>query len=969
MIKNLKLASYLLFFAISFGWQANAQSGKSNGKYTNELVFKFIPLDDEFYTNQGDNKAVLDQLYAAIDKFRDQIKAGQIPLLVQGYSFSADTKEKNQQIAYRRAYRVKSVIITDKGLAENNFQTQNKVAAYRGEKDVVVVRLILNSNDLVSSKNKAGEKAYEKKVGEKAYEDSELQAQSENFSFEDDDVETASQGVTTMAIINNDIFRNKAGFQLSQFRFQTRGYYSFYSKRYINGVAFNDQNRGVFNYASIGALNDVTRNGDAVDNNDYGLFTFGALGGAENIDMRASNYARGGKITGTYTNRTYYSRAMFTYSTGLMPNGWAFTGSLGARYSDEGNIEGTFYRNFAYSLAIEKQWDKGRHSLAFNTFGSPVERGQQASSYLEATSLIGNNLYNPNWGYQNGKKRNARIVRAYDPTFILSHTWNINRDSRLITGVGYHYARYGSTSLNWYNSPDPRPDYYRYLPSYSGNADTYQNWSTNNTNFTQVNWDNLYFANRLQLREAQNAADSAALYNVEERRSDLYEATLNSTFKTKLVPNINFVGGIEVRTTQSKQFKTMDDLLGGTFVYDYDKFADNQVTDFDNVKQSDLNNPDRKVYKGDVYGYNFNLNINSANAWFINEHTSKKWDVFYGGKYTFSQYQRDGKMKNGHYADNSYGKGQMHTFNDYSLKGGLTYKFNGRNFISGKVSYSTEAPLPSNAYVSPRITDKTLALESGKVLTMDLSYIFSFPGVNGRLSAYRTNFYNQTARVSYFHDVYQTFVNHMVTGMDKTTQGIELGLSVKPTSALTIDFAGTISEQYYANNPMGTITYENNSLSDVSEKVYYKNYYLGGSPQFVGTIGVRYFIKYWFLGVNLNGMDRNYIDISPLRRMASTYASLNPNDATDLEAYNILTRQERLPGAITLDASVGKILYLSKGHSVNFNLSVNNILNKEDIRTGGYEQGRVDVSYPNKFNSKYFFMQGINCFLNASYRF
>lgn len=958
MTKKLRPTTCFLFLMLFSSFLVNAQqntTGKGGSRY--ELVFKFVPLDDDLSASEGGNKAVLQQLYAAIDKYRDDIRSGKMPIFVDGYSASAGNADKDTQIAFRRSYRVKSVLITDKNLSESNFTTRNFITAYHGQKDVVVVRLIL-----------AGDQKADAKSTE--FEENEREAMPENQSYEDDDIETESQGVTTMAIINNDIYRSKSGFQFSKFRFQSRGYYSYYSKKYINGVAFNDQNRGVFNYASIGALNDVSRNGDAVDNNDYGLFTFGPLGGAENIDMRAGSYAKGAKLTATYTNGTYYSRAMATYSTGLMPNGWAFTGSVGGRYSNEGYIDGTFYRNFAYSLAVEKQWNQGKQSLALTTFGSPVERGQQASSYLEAYSLIGNNLYNPNWGYQNGKKRNSRIVRAFDPTAILTHVWKINRDSRLTTGFGYHYGRYGSTALNWFSGSDPRPDYYRYLPSYyasSPNAYAYYTklWESKDPSITQVNWDQLYFSNRLSVQQG----DSAALYNVEERRSDLYEATLNSTLNAKIGKNTHLVGGLELRNTISRQFKTVDDLLGSSYVLDVDKFADTDLSDYQTAKQNDLNNPDRKAYKGDIYGYNFDINIRSGNIWFVNEHSSKLWDVFYGAKYTYTQFQRDGKMKNGHYPDDSYGKGDMHRFNDYWLKAGLTFKFNGRNFISGKISYGTEAPLPSNSYVSPRITDKTLALESGKVLTMDLSYIFSFPSFNGRISAYQTNFYDQTSRVSYYHDTKATFVNHMVVGMSKISHGVELGLSWKATSALSFDFAGTVSEQYYNNNPMGTISYENGSEADVSEKVYYKNYYVGGSPQFVGTLGARYFIKYWFLGVNLNGMERNYIDISPLRRMASTYSSLNPNDPTDLAAYNYLTSQEKLPGAMTLDASVGKIIYLEKGRSVNFNLSVGNILNKKDIRTGGYEQGRVEVESPTKFNSKYFYMQGINCFLNASYKF
>ena len=197
-----------------------------------------------------------------------------------------------------------------------------------------------------------------------------------------------------------------------------------------------------------------------------GSFTFGSIGGSENINMRAGSYAKGGKMTVSYTNRNYYLRGMASYSTGLMDDGWAITVGLGGRYSDEGNVDGTFYRNISYALGIEKQWAEGRHSFSLTTFGSPVERGQSHASYQEAYDLVGDNQYNPDWGYQNGKKRNSRIVKAFDPTAIASHILKINDQSTLTTGLGAHYNRYGGTALNWSIGPDPRPDYYRNLPSF-----------------------------------------------------------------------------------------------------------------------------------------------------------------------------------------------------------------------------------------------------------------------------------------------------------------------------------------------------------------------------------------------------------------------------------------------------------------------------------------------------------------------
>ena len=230
------------------------------------------------------------------------------------------------------------------------------------------------------------------------------------FELSDDDGESGQQEVSTSVLTSHDVFLNTASYQLSPMRFRVRGYENIYEQRYINGIPFNDQYRGVFNYSSIGALNDLTRNGDEAINSQPGVFAFGSIGGAENIFMRAGDYARGGKATLSYTNRNYYLRGMLSYSTGFNDNGWAFTALVGGRYSNEGNVDGTFYRNFSYALMAEKQWDGGRHRLALTTFGSPVQRGQSGGTLQEVYDLTGNNLYNPNWGYQNGKKRNARVV-------------------------------------------------------------------------------------------------------------------------------------------------------------------------------------------------------------------------------------------------------------------------------------------------------------------------------------------------------------------------------------------------------------------------------------------------------------------------------------------------------------------------------------------------------------------------------
>ncbi|WP_312186065.1 TonB-dependent receptor [Sphingobacterium sp.] len=784
----------------------------------------------------------------------------------------------------------------------------------------------------------------------------------------DDDNESFDQNIAAKIILSNDVYVNKIGFQLSQFRFRIRGYANRYEQKYINGVHFNDQLRGVFNYASIGAINDLTRNGDQDNAMDASTFTFGSIGGTENINMRASAFAKGAKATATYTNRNYYSRGMLSYSTGLMDNGWAFTGLIGGRYADKGFVEGTFYKNVSYALSIEKQFQQGKHSLSLVTFGSPVERGQQSGSFQEAYDLLDNNLYNPNWGYQDGKVRNARIVTAYDPTAVLSHIWKIDQNTKLTTGISLHYGKYANTALNWYNGADPRPDYYRNLPSYYTESITNQTYTDlwKSKAVSQVDWDNLYLVNKLE----NKLNNGAAIYMVEKRHSDLLESSFNTTLNKTINSHSKLTAGIGAKGSQSQQYKTVEDLLGAEYVLDIDKFSERDFGQGTSPTQNDLLNPNFKARKDDIFGYRFNINVKSANAWLQNEYSYSNIDFFYATQLSYSSFQRVGYMKNGRYPNNSYGKGQEHHFVDYAFKGGLTYKFNGRHLLNAKISYQTQAPVANDTYISPRVSDLTFEdLKSAKILSTDISYIFSLPKLNGRISVFQTNFTDLISRQSYYNEAAATFINHGLKDMNQINRGVEMGLTYKIDDKWSIDLAATKAEYYYSNNPMGSINSENGLINDVRETVYLNDYYVGGMPQTAGTFGLRYFVNYWFFGANLNYAGDMYLSKAPLRQLASNYTVVNPYDADQYDAYYTLTHQEKFKNSATVDLSIGKILYLKSRKSINFNLAVNNILNSKNIRTGGFENARLDLEAPNKFASKYYYMQGINCFMNVSYRF
>lgn len=103
------------------------------------VTFRFQPGKDMFVLKG--NESELKRLYSLIDEYRDRITASELPIRVDGYCASRATEKANLHTAYLRANRVKSELITQKGLKEADFITANYATAYNGDKDVVVVTL------------------------------------------------------------------------------------------------------------------------------------------------------------------------------------------------------------------------------------------------------------------------------------------------------------------------------------------------------------------------------------------------------------------------------------------------------------------------------------------------------------------------------------------------------------------------------------------------------------------------------------------------------------------------------------------------------------------------------------------------------------------------------------------------------------------------------------------------------------
>ena len=133
------MSKRILFF-ILFSWLASAAFPAFAQQKTDTVyTFRFVPRKDMFYVPWNDNGKELARLLECIESNKPDIVEGRLPLYVDGYCNSGKSERASLAIAGTRSNRVKSELITRKGLRENNFITRN----HASKGDFVTVRIIL----------------------------------------------------------------------------------------------------------------------------------------------------------------------------------------------------------------------------------------------------------------------------------------------------------------------------------------------------------------------------------------------------------------------------------------------------------------------------------------------------------------------------------------------------------------------------------------------------------------------------------------------------------------------------------------------------------------------------------------------------------------------------------------------------------------------------------------------------------
>ena len=809
---------------------------------------------------------------------------------------------------------------------------------------------------------------------------------------EDDDM---SQNVTIINSSSN-VYAGQVGYLFSPVRFRYRAFNQKYNDVYINGTPMNDMESGQFRYSLVGGLNQQTRNVEFALPFESNNFAMTNMGGSNNYNFRAGSMAAGQRLTLSAANRNYTLRGMYTYASGFNSRGWAIAANLTYRWANRGYVEGTFYNALSYFFAVQKKWNNG-HSLALSTWGNPTERSTQGASTDEAYWLANDYYYNPYWGYQNGHKRNSRVVNDFAPSAILTWDWDINKDTKLVTSIFGKYSMYKSTKLNYNNAENPQPDYWKNLPSsyyqvwvaqdqiiQTNDESAFADWTRAYNHWTgakanrQINWDRLYWANK---QAAATGAD--ALYYVQAKHNDNLTFNISTTLTHKPTKNSTLNYGVFYGNNKGHHYQTMDDLLGGNSFHNINSYAlgtyamDNDYVQYD-LNTMGANHAGRLVYEGDIFGYDYDIKVQKGQMWSSYALTSGRLHWMIAGKFGGTNMYRKGNMRNGMFPENSYGKGLSADFTEGGGKTSLTMNVGKGNTISLGVGYEWRAPLATAAFVSPEMNnDFVKDLKNERVFSSEFGYQLQASWLHASLNAYYSRLDHVTEWQNFYFDDINSFSYASMTGIEKEFYGVELGLNFRLTSFLDLKAIGTWSEAKNTNN--ANVRFMNSTRRTYTDDIVMnKGMREASTPLTAGSLGLSYHQSGWFIDLSGNYYDRIYLSYSPSMRYQSTLTTMGN---VDNDGNYIVPEQTKGKGGFMLDGSIGRSIRLKRGRTLSINFMVTNILNNQKIVTGGYEQSRSDYTvkadgtmnnqrvYQFSKNPKKYYVFGANGMLNLSYRF
>lgn len=611
-----------------------------------------------------------------------------------------------------------------------------------------------------------------------------------------------------------------------------------------------------------------------------------------------------------------------------LDDGWTISHIARIKAGNDLYIKGV--HNNSANLAVEATRSDRRGALSLIALLPYSHRGLRQASTEEAISLTSNPLYNPAWGLYRGDVRNSRIATSLRPEVLAVWDYRLSAISTLHLVADLSFEATGTTSLAWFNAITPRPDYYRYMPSYFSNEETKRyvtdSWVHNDLRYTQIDWNELYRTNSLQ-------PDGHARYAVERRRSNITTAQLSAVVENK-IGNLNLSAGLNLHYNTSHNFKVMDDLLGSDHIVDHDFYLINDEA-YSNHLQNNLLTPNRIIHEGDRFGYDYRINALSLMAF-----CNAKWEYDEGTVEGRLSVGSKGIQRRGYYEKElfpgagSLGRSTPYWSSPYLFTAAWRHNFNNHNIaLSGAIEGRTS---PSSAIFLQEEYNNRLVnnLTLGTNFSFDASYNYA---ISNRLiikcSLFASAHLNGFDVIHFYSDIAQTYSDGVVRNIDIIRCGIETSADVTWSRLLSSSFYASYCASRYTDNAIvETYADTDNRLISISES--FMRGRNTGTPELALYGNLKFRMSGWSATLALGYSANRFVTPSFVRRTMNALTHTSSE-----ESREGLLAQQRLGDIFNGELSVSKYWRLDSC-SLRVGIDIRNLFGQQAIYSG-YEQNRI----------------------------
>ncbi len=615
---------------------------------------------------------------------------------------------------------------------------------------------------------------------------------------------------------------------------------------------------------------------------------------------------------------------------------WSLSTSLWAQTGRDMFVEGVFRNTLSPEVTLSRKYGDN-HFLRLNTNLYYSMRGLQYGSTSEAFSLLGSNYYNPSWGFYNGEVRNSRVRREFNPSLSLHYQRPAGGQTVLIFEAKADYSRQANSSIGWYNATTPMPDYYRKMPSYMSEGDVQDYvtniWRTNQTDYTQINWDELVRLNSL-------SPDGNAYYVVEDRVNKTVNMEFAALFHSKVGDRLTLIYGLEAKAEVSRNFKQMRDLLGADYLLDYDLFIGDSYNKTLPL-QNNLQNPENYVTEGDRFGYDYSQYHTIINGILRAQYRAERLDFDLEAQIGGETYYRVGHFEKERFASTaSYGQSTQINLSPYTLRATIGYAQGANKYFALKLASSRLSPQSRNLFLNETAANYLApSLEGELINSASIAFRMNRPKVTLSAEIYALQSRNGSSIYSLYDDLTSTMCRVSITDIGYLSYGTEVTADIRLHSDLKFTATLAAGRYYYDIDPYVEL-YDDYNLTSISSPTASRmsGVNIGNAPQIAATTSLAYFgISRFIFNLSASYSALRYEQPSIARRSERLLTQAFVND----ESTKAATTQQRLDDIFDVEMAVSRYFWFDNGKRLSLRLSIRNLLGDNDRVVYAKESDRI----------------------------